>query len=274
MKTLYYAVGGGLGHLKRARRVLETLGLTSQAAIITSSGDVFVAGAIPTIHVSESDSIADIIRREHAGRFIVDAFPCGIRGELWRAGVPPAVIAAGRDARRLRPGRPLSLDYVARRLRWREYKHVCSSDVHFETTYVVEELEEEHFRWIATHSASVVPLKLEVPQERAEQSDHWLIVHSGPVDEVRDLVEYARELAARRGESPRVLVATRCHVELPSGFEHVDTLPYASAARIISAAGFNVMLETEPWREKHYVVPFPRRFDDQFARAARRRQCR
>ena len=55
----------------------------------------------------------------------------------------------------------------------------------------------------------------------------------------------------------------------------LDLIPasslFAGAAKIISAAGFNVMLETEPYRGKHHAVPMPRRFDDQFARAARRR---
>jgi len=32
------------------------------------------------------------------------------------------------------------------------------------------------------------------------------------------------------------------------------------------------MLETEAWRDKHSVVPFPRKFDDQFLRAARRKR--
>ncbi len=46
---------------------------------------------------------------------------------------------------------------------------------------------------------------------------------------------------------------------------------FPAASRIISAAGFNVMLETEAWRAKHDVVPFARKFDDQYRRAARRR---
>jgi hypothetical protein len=99
-----------------------------------------------------------------------------------------------------------------------------------------------------------------------------LIVHSGPEEEVRELVAYARELT-----TGRVLVATRCDLTLPNGFERIDAYPvthlFSHATRIISAAGFNVMLETEPYRDKHHVVPFARRFDDQFARAAQRRSA-
>jgi hypothetical protein len=32
------------------------------------------------------------------------------------------------------------------------------------------------------------------------------------------------------------------------------------------------MLETEPYRDKHHAIPFARRFDDQFARAAARKR--
>jgi len=101
---------------------------------------------------------------------------------------------------------------------------------------------------------------------------YTLIVHSGPTNEVHELVEYTRELQPNEP----VLVATRCDIELPSGFEKLDTHHaedyFPNATRIISAAGFNVMLETEPFRHKHHIIPFPRRFDDQFLRAARRRR--
>jgi hypothetical protein len=43
------------------------------------------------------------------------------------------------------------------------------------------------------------------------------------------------------------------------------------ASRIVTACGFNVMRQTEPYRDRHTFLPFPRRYDDQFTRAARRR---
>jgi hypothetical protein len=75
----------------------------------------------------------------------------------------------------------------------------------------------------------------------------------------------------------QILVATRCDVDLPAGVTRIDAHPathlYPTAEGIVTAAGFNVMLETEPYRERHHVIPFPRRFDDQFLRAARRRDA-
>ena len=127
------------------------------------------------------------------------------------------------------------------------------------------------------HSARMEPLEVCVTETVAHESSesYWLIVHSGPDDEVRELVAYTEELRRLDHSCERVLVATRCAIPLPDGFELMDAYPvlhlYADAERIVSAAGFNVMQETEPWREKHHVVPFARKFDDQYFRAAKRR---
>ncbi len=262
MKTVYYAVGGGLGHLARARRVLRELDIEGLIVTSCDGGDV---------RVTESDDMAVVIGSPD--RLIVDTFPFGIRHEL--------KLTAPR------------VDYVARRLKLREYALDCGGlPPLFHTTYVVEELEPEHEEWIRGNSANVLPLHLP-PEGRRDPSTalragagttrggatrggttrrEWLIVHSGPAEEVYELIAYTQELMLRRNEQRRVLVATRADVSLPDGFERVQNADYESAERIISAAGFNVMLETEPWRGKHHIIPFPRRFDDQFARAARRKR--
>ena len=267
---LYYAVGGGLGHLTRARRVLQALGLTRQAAIVTASSfarDERVTAGIPVIQVPAflehaPDDHREWMRMLVADRLIVDTFPGGIQGELC--------------------GLTRPMDLVARLLRWDEYRRAVTGDLpSFDTTWVVEDLAPEQNAFLRANGGKVVPLELadcpdlrkaldqEPDEERA--TDYWLIVHSGPREEVRELIAYARELRP----PGTVLVATQCDVELPDRFERVDAYPvaqlYPQAARIISAAGFNVMAETEAWRGKHHVMPFPRRFDDQYRRAARRR---
>jgi hypothetical protein len=271
---LYYAVGGGLGHLVRGRRVLEALRLSHEAAIVTASPharDVRIAGSVEVIELplslerdaaSHRSWLHELIGRRGCRRVIADAFPAGIQGELCDAPVP--------------------VDYVARLLKWDVYRSAVAGDPpQLGTTWVVEELTPEHAEFVRARSARVVPLELqsaihEADERSAGAAAFWLIVHSGPEQEVAELVEYAVELRAVASEPPdRVLVATRCPVDLPPGFAHVDVYPaarlFASAARIISAAGFNVMRETHAWRHKHDVVPFARAFDDQYLRAARRR---
>jgi hypothetical protein len=275
---LYYAVGGGLGHLTRGRRVLEILGLEKRAAFVTASPyarDARVTGSIPVIevppHLERAPAehrawLRDLIREHGAERLIADAFPAGIQGEL--------------------SGLPIAMDHVARILRLDEYRGAVTEDMpRFDTTWIVEELAPEHEAFVRAQSQQVVALDLTpTPPSPVASESFWLIVHSGPEDEVTELVEYAANLRDLTTDPPkRILVASRCSVTLPNGFELTDEYPvthlYPSAARVISAAGFNVMCETAAWADKHHVVPFPRRFDDQYLRAARRRarenlQCR
>lgn len=248
---VYYAPGGGLGHRVRARRVLAALRMDN-ALICHSerseepgrSGGTTVV--LPPSLEGNPPAHRRWIESLGAERIIADSFPAGIQGELSGIATP--------------------LDHVARLLRWDEYRRTVDAPLpHFGTTWLVEEV--THEAVLREISDRVETLTLHVEEEPTTiDGDYWLIVHSGPADEVRELIDYALDL-----NPPRVLVATRAELELPPNFERIDTPTYANATRIISAAGFNVMLETERWRDKHLVVPFPRRFDDQFRRAVRRR---
>lgn len=242
--TIYYAIGGGMGHARRAQRVLEALVIDAQ--ILTSDD---VPRALEGDRDAHRQWLADRFRGH---RVIVDTFPAGIQGEL-----------AGID--------DVAFDHVARLLRWSDYRSaVPQKPPRFNTTYVVEELTQEHEQFLRKNSDQVVTLQLSPRATGNGQraTPFSLIVHSGPPHEVEELIAYAKEL----GDEPLVVV-TRCAID---GVDRIDTDSpadyFPAATRIISAAGFNVMLETEAWRNKHHVVPFPRRFDDQFLRAARRRR--
>ncbi|MEA2490445.1 MAG: hypothetical protein QOH21_2237 [Acidobacteriota bacterium] len=264
---LYYALGGGLGHLTRGRRVLEALGLTHDAAFLTASPyarDPRVTGGIPVIpvppHLEHTPTahhrwLRDVVRR--ADRLLVDTFPAGIQGELH--------------------GLDVEMDFVARILRWDEYRRAVPGQLPtFERIWLAEQLSPEQEPFVRQHGRHVAPLDLPVTAGEADPDDHWLIVHSGPADEVRELVAYTAELRALATTKPsRILVASPCSIPLPQGFAPIDAYPathlFPSAAKIITAAGYNVMLETTPWRHKHEIVPFARRFDDQYLRASRRK---
>jgi len=226
---LYYAIGGGFGHLARARRVLTRLGLRDRAVILTAAEEPGITDGIPTITSADFTSFE---------RLIVDAFPCGLLGELRNLDMP--------------------MDYVARLLQWDAYAAATGAVMpRFETAYVVEPLTH------AIDSDRVVELDLSEPPDVAAEEDFWLVAHSGSDDEVRHLTAYAAEVQAIEEIEAPIVVARRTFPLAPL---------LARAARIISAAGFNIMLETQPWRHKHHAVPLPRRFDDQFTRAARRRK--
>lgn len=229
---VYYAPGGGLGHLTRAVRVLDALGLD---AVIVTTSSFDIGRDVVRVPLSLEGDVTrhrDFLRDLGATRILADTFPAGIQGEL-----------SGLDVR---------IDYVARLLRWRVYREAVPCALPpIDTMYVVEEL---------THhvdAREVVHLDLTPPDVPEVPPEHYtLVVHSGPAEEVEELIAYAHDRGA-----PDVLVAN----VYPA--RHL----YPAAARIVTAAGFNTMLETRQWAHKHDVVPFPRRFDDQFLRAARRR---
>jgi hypothetical protein len=261
-----YAIGGGAGHVTRARRLIEVLGI--DAVILATPTDRRATGDVPLIEIPrdlEGDVAAhrawlgDVSRRYE--RLIVDTFPAGIQGEL----------SCFTD---------LPLDFIGRLLRVDEYRRATNDAPWpaFETAWVVEDGAPE------VACSRLVKLDLGVScsspigADAIEQvpAGYWLIVHSGPDEEVRELIAYACDLRRLEQTTAEVLVVTPCDAEMPEGFRRIDVFPAAplfpDAARIFSGAGFNIMLETEPWRDKHIVLPFARRFDDQFLRAARRRK--
>jgi UDP:flavonoid glycosyltransferase YjiC (YdhE family) len=255
---VYYAPGGGRGHLTRARRVLEALSIDG-ARIVASVSDGDDVLLLPQELEGNVEQHARWVQSLAPSHLIVDTFPAGIQGEL-------SAIEAER------------IDYVARLLRWDEYRRVVSLPApRFESTWVVEPLTEEHMRFVRANSATVADLALRCTNQvsRSDSGAYWLIVHSGPASEVEELIAYTSELRELSGSDLEVRVATPCEVSMPEHFRRVDAFPatelYAGAERIITAAGFNVMLETEEHRDRHEILPFPRRFDDQFLRAARRR---
>src|ERR1044072_3594880 len=117
---LYYAIGGGLGHLARARRVLTRLGLRDRATLLTAAEEARITDGIPTGTPAHLPPATPANFRDYE-RVIVDAFPCGLLGELKNIDVP--------------------MDYVARLLQWDAYAAATGAAMpHFETTYVVEPL--------------------------------------------------------------------------------------------------------------------------------------
>lgn len=100
------------------------------------------------------------------------------------------------------------------------------------------------------------------------------IVHSGPATEVAQIIAYAAEIRTIENRDAALWIAGQyAPGKLPASTRIVDVFPaqiYSAAAeRIFSAAGFNVRQQTIAYREKHTVLPMPRRYDDQFERAPR-----
>jgi predicted glycosyltransferase len=250
-----YAMGGGLGHLARTRRVLAALEPGgAQAAVITASplaGAMHLGANTETI-VAPRDRAAfprwlkATLRSLAPDTVVVDAFPLGIFGELADRSVLP-------EAR---------LFHVARLLRWNAYRGAfAGTPRRYDATFAVEALTPAHAAFIEQNSARVLSLSLaalEVPPLQAGAP--WLISHAGPQAEVDALHAFARREAARRGERPRFAFRT-------------PRSPGAEAfGALVTACGFNSMLEGQAYGERHFFLPLERTFDDQALRAARRRR--
>jgi hypothetical protein len=157
---------------------------------------------------------------------------------------------------------------------------------------------------IAIVRSSVAELLVRHPQSSNQtpivRRPLWLIVHSGSSEEIQELVNYAVEMSRLEKISPRLVLLTPLQnaasqsqsssaqfQPASAGFliadskgqtplEHFDFYPAAAlfpiADRIITACGFNAMRHTEKYASKHRFMPFARRFDNQFLRAARRKE--
>ena len=256
---LYYALGGGLGHITRARKVLAALGLAERATLLTASRyvvDPRVTAGMPVVRVPARLGhdregfrrwLDDALRALRPEELIVDSFPGGILGELCTLSLPPA-------------------RHVARRLRWPAYAERLGGLPlpHYDVVYGLEPLASDH----ASALGAVIPLALPpaTPGPPLTHKPHWLVAHSGPDRELNALI-------ARADRAPRIVVVSpRRPSKLPRHAAWRDVYPVAPhlahAERIVTAAGFNLMHETRPWRDRHTAVPYARALDDQFARCA------
>lgn len=278
---IYYALGGGLGHLTRARAVLATLGVQARVLALSSYAQdpELVQGldllTLPADLADRPQDLSDWLGRllweTRPGRLYLDSFPCGILGELCGLRLPP----------------DLELHYLARLLRWDRYaQRLQGPPPLLHRVHLLEPLSPAHADWLAGLGASPVPLVLKQPDlpPPAEamarlaglKPPRWLVVHSGPAAEVRELLSYAQDMARSEDVRPNlVLVAPQALGCVEPGVVRLHAYParylFPLAERIVTACGFNVMADTAAYRSIHRFLPMPRALDDQYARAARRR---
>jgi len=278
---LYYAFGGGLGHLTRASAVIYTFGHQPHDFYILTSSDfasiIFEEKNIirlPNDLYSKPQelkaAVESIILEYNITVFYIDSFPAGINGELNNLKINNCRIK-----------------YIARLLNWTNYSACLSaSNLIFDCTFIIEELQDEQLDFILKHSAKHQFLDLKYPPsnnfEKAEiillRTDKpiWLIVHSGNIDELDVLYQYALDLAFLEEIKPNYMivsqVADKFDLALGNWTNHYPASDfYAYADKIFTACGFNSMKQTTQYVDKHHFVPFKRRFDDQFVRAANRK---
>ncbi len=273
-----------MGHLIRTRVLLNTLAINDRVVLISASpfaGDPRVTGTLevlepPRASVHGPKTYHNWLRERldeyQPDALFIDAFPAGVLGEWCDFPFP----------------KDLELFHVARLLNWPAYlERIKDQPPRFSATYLVETVTDEHSVFLHAFSRKVIPTTLTYPE--VEISPHhasklenlyrngyetWLVTHSGPEEEVQELLAYARDRGESEGRNARiVLVVPHPPQGLSPTFTYLDANPVSAlfplVDRIITACGFNLMQETIPFRDRHYWLPFPRPLDDQFLRAAR-----
>lgn len=277
MKYLYYCFGGGLGHITRFNAFCNTLSI--EPILLTALKDV-TEGQIKTFaqdvillpkecYTNKNNLkkwVGDCINEVKPDKFIIDAFPCGILGELTD----------------LYEFDNIKIEYIARILKLDEYlKRIDGTFPKFSKIWQVEDLDEKQNKWLnmlaIKNNIEIDKLKLIYPNNEKYRKislpkNFWLIVHSGSEDEVRDLYEYARDIATLENLEPNFVVIgqiTRPNF-LPNNIPYYSFYPVTNllkkADRVFSGAGFNIMHQMEEMKEKHVVLPFNRPLDDQYIR--------
>jgi hypothetical protein len=165
-RIVYYAMGGGLGHLTRARAFLHTLGFEA-AVIVARAHDRRVTGDIP------------VVSEIPPGDLILDTFPAGLMGEIEGGAV----------------------DYVARYVRWDRYT-LPRNPPRIKTAYILEPLHPDQERYVRERAAAIEPIELRDPPCAAPLPPlpprYVLVVHSDP-GEREELLAYARDVCAAEG---------------------------------------------------------------------------
>ncbi|MDX1903755.1 MAG: hypothetical protein SFU27_06305 [Thermonemataceae bacterium] len=271
---LYYAVGGGLGHLARASAVIHTLEIPKN--------EIFVLTASPFAKIYFEDLpilqlpaylqkeaqfyeiwLHQQIKKYQFSEIWVDSFPAGILGEL-----------------RYLAHSEVKWVYLARLLDWEAYRHLLYYIPDYQKVFLLEKLEEAHQNFVDSMPCTKEKLLLRYPMPDFKQQlfteKDWLIVHSEPQEEIEELLAYAQDQAQMEKKdadfhiiSPLPSFDTTIYCQFHQIY---PAYPYfEQAGKIFTAAGFNSMQQSIYCIEKHHYLPFRRRFDNQFFRASQRK---
>lgn len=271
---LFYSVGGGLGHLTRFTAFVNTLQLDEPVTIIASSPFARDSRVIDQRHKilippfraarTRDDLVVwlqQVIDEIKPDQVYIDAFPAGILGELSQV-----VFSSHTE-----------LFLLARIIKWPVYKErIPVFNLSFKKVFRLETLNSEYELFLRDHCLTMQDMTLQRPQINQDFSqipqDCWLVIHSGPDSELETLLKTVSADLEQQSAKPEVVVIYpgRRPEFVPESFSFYSFYPvfsaYPRAARVYSAAGFNMVEQMRPFRSRHYVMPFDRILDDQFER--------
>ncbi|MCM8530122.1 MAG: hypothetical protein NE330_03090 [Lentisphaeraceae bacterium] len=270
--TLFYAIGGGMGHISRSLAMAEQLCL-QDFKVVTALQNA--EGIIPQEHLivieqslqNDLDSfklyLSDLIEDLSPKSIYIDSFPLGILGELQNFPWPFRT----------------KLKYVARLIQWEKYRQMFSAKLpDFSEVIIIEDLYKSHLSELeGRYRVSSLSIEKKViPSNALDEKAFAVICHSGQSEELSELCKFALELKRmKKSTSQLFLISTQkphgLSAEIKWQASSLARQYFAVAEFIVTACGFNLMNECLRYKSKHYFMPFERKFDDQFYRAEKYR---
>jgi hypothetical protein len=271
--VLYYAAGGGLGHLTRTLAIVSAMDSSSiPLRVLASSTYAGMAEkafpcALDRVPIAAMSSrraygnfLDNYLSLHHVKALVLDTFPWGIAGEwIDRAADLPRYL-------------------IARSVRWESYleRTLKKTGRRPAAALIIEPVEEEYVEFLArncalTHCNMPIINKSGFMDaaggvQQAHDSSRYLVIHAGATCERDVLVAAARESMWRD-----------CKADIPLDmiFPEQEIFPatvlFHRYTCIVSAAGYNMVAAASRSAPncRHILIPFARRFDDQAARLRR-----
>jgi len=266
---LYYAMGGGLGHLTRSLAILrEALQLIGHVRLMASSKYAslviphapcpvdIVAGETLTSKRKYLKFLAMYLEQHSIEMIVLDTFPFGIVGE-W-----------------LHVGSQIPHLLIARYLKWKTYVERTKykdGPVPWQTL-MLEPLAKDYSRVLEKYSQLTLldaPITFQpVDSSKPSFSDRkdCLVVHSGNEAEREVLIGLANQTFGGNNKSS---FTPDCIFPEQGIYPAERAIPHY--ANVVSAAGYNMtaIASQSPPERTHLLHPFRRRFDNQFLRLRR-----
>lgn len=269
MKTLCYCMGGGLGHVCRHLALwkhLKPYVITNCEAVRSGKIKLDGAGCFMPENKDCSDSshlrkwVYGLVDEIKPDKIIIDAFPAGVLGEL----------------RDLSADFDIECEYTARILKFADYmKRVNGGLPKFTKVNLAERIGEEQYAWIQSMGADLTTVRPTYPKMGAPivelPKQCLLVVHSGKLSEVKQLVRFAEKIAETENIDKNIVIigqekgisdvfSYQCHDLIDA--HHL----FETAFAVFSGAGYNTMHQMSETKVNHFVIPFARPLDDQFLR--------
>ncbi len=241
--VLYYAMGGGLGHLTRAGAVWNTLKINlDEILLLTASPhahEPYVPANVRVVQVETSMQerenqqvyqifLMKILLENDISAIYLDAFPLGIINE-WH------FLGDFLKENKLN----IKIYYLARLLNDNYFDNIennnnisgeISANIFYDTVFLLENLTSKNTTYIQKNTKNIENLTLNYPKIVKNKlntgflgnlskdllenlpENYWLIVHSEPLKEIEILLDFATEIAKKGGLKPFFIII--CALEI------------------------------------------------------------